>query len=437
MKPATASHHMLVRHLWRPIAGKIRHSQFVRNTFWYTALTGFERAFALAQTVLIARALGITEYGVYGLLLGTIGLVASGIGLQMGLTSTVYVAKYKESAKEKAALLIRHVNAFAYTVAFGFCLLVVPFSQEISLWLLSSNQYAETILIASLFIAISLLAGVQDGVVEGFEDFRAVALVRLALSLLTLLAMYPVARSFGLYGVMVLLLIGVSLRYSAMTFIVRRHRRINELPATGAGVSFAQIILGFSLPSMLVSIVVGGVTWFGTFLLSRQAGGFDGVAIVNTGLQWRGPVLLLASSLGAVALPVFSRLSHEREEQAISTFRRKLLYINGAMSMCLALIVTLFSGHLLVTYGEAFLSGQLVFAILVMTTVPHVLANVYMQDLLGAGRAWKQFQMQLFLAVPMGMGFVVLIPKYHAMGYAISMGIGMIVFFLAARLTGR
>ena len=99
---------MLVRHLWRPIAGKIRHSQFVRNTFWYTALTGFERAFALAQTVLIARALGITEYGVYGLLLGTIGLVASGIGLQIEHFAGLFeVIGCLTDEAEKAAMRVR------------------------------------------------------------------------------------------------------------------------------------------------------------------------------------------------------------------------------------------------------------------------------------------------------------------------------------------
>lgn len=432
MKPAIATKYLSASHWWRLIADKIVTSLFIRNTIWYTALNGLERVFALAQTVLLARSLGITEYGVYGLLFGTIGLVASSIGLQMGLTSTVYVAKYKHAAKEKAALLIRYVNRFALLVALGFCLLVVPFTQEISVWLLSSDKYAGSILIGIFFVGMSVLVGVQGGVVEGFEDFRSVALVRLSVSLLSLLTMYPAARTFGLYGVMVLLFLGVLIRYLVMSLVVRHHWRINGFPAKGAGMRFSDVVLGFSLPSVLVSVMVGGVTWFGTFLLSRQAGGFDGVAILNTSLQWRAPVLLLASSLGAVALPVFSRLSHEQGDQATGNFRRKLLYANGAMSVVFALIVSLLSGDLLPMYGEEFLPGQMVFAILVMSVIPQVLANVYMQDLLGSGKAWKQFQIQLCPAITMGMAFLVLIPEYQTMGYALSMAIGMLVFFAAA-----
>ena len=92
-------------------------SEFGRNAFWFTALSAFDRVIAVVQTVVISRTLGITEYGVYGLLFGTIGLVASIVGMQMGLTATVFVAKFRVSDKAKAAAVISIVGRFGLIVA--------------------------------------------------------------------------------------------------------------------------------------------------------------------------------------------------------------------------------------------------------------------------------------------------------------------------------
>ena len=85
-------------------------SQFRQNVIWFTALSGFERALALVQTALISNALGITEYGVYGLLCVAIGYVASNAAFQLGLTATVFVSKYRETEKAKAAGVIAVVS---------------------------------------------------------------------------------------------------------------------------------------------------------------------------------------------------------------------------------------------------------------------------------------------------------------------------------------
>jgi len=68
------------------------------------------------------------------------------------------------------------------------------------------------------------------------------------------------------------------------------------------------------------------------FRLSRQATGFDGVAIVNTGLQWCGPVLLVAASLGSVAIPAFSRLISAGDEGRSRQLRGLLIRVNLVLS---------------------------------------------------------------------------------------------------------
>ncbi|MBA2237814.1 MAG: oligosaccharide flippase family protein, partial [Lysobacter sp.] len=101
-------------------------SRFARDSFLLTGVTAVERVAALLQTILIARALGIVEYGIYGLLFTSIGFVASIAGLQMGLTATVLVARYRDTEKAKAAAVIGNVTRFALLVALAFWVLSLP-----------------------------------------------------------------------------------------------------------------------------------------------------------------------------------------------------------------------------------------------------------------------------------------------------------------------
>lgn len=411
---------------------KATRSGFSRNILWVTGLSGAERLVAVIQTVFLARTLGIVEYGAYGLLFGTIGFVASLAGLQMGLTGTVHIARFRENDKAKVAHVIQHVTWFALIVSSLFMCLTMPFAKEISVWLLVSDQYTLAVVIGCALVAASMLSGVQDGILQGFEDFRSVAKVRIVTSVLTLTAIYPAALFLGLAGAMGVLLAGIMVKYVVLLSALKRHRRDNEIPSRGAGVSFRDLILKFSGPTMLVSLMVGAVTWFGTFWLSRQPGGFEAVAIVNTGLQWRGPILLLAASIGSVAVPAFSRFAGSQNTDGSNRLARKLLWVNGIAAISISLLLVIASSFVLAMYGEEFSSGQLVFALLVFTSVPQVMANVFMQQLVGAGKVWLQFWLHVPYVLILCFGFLMFIPSFIGEGYAWSMFIGSFVFLLVS-----
>ena len=184
-------------------------SEFGRNATWFTALSAFERVIAVVQTVIIARVLGITEYGVYGFLFGTIGFVASVVGLQMGLTATVYVARYRGTEKAKASAVITIVGRFGWAVGAVFVVLAAPFSPALATFFLGSGQYQLPMALGIVFVGATIVSGIQEGVAQGFEIFRSLAKIKIFSSLLTLAAIAPMASYFGLVGVLAAVLGGV------------------------------------------------------------------------------------------------------------------------------------------------------------------------------------------------------------------------------------
>ena len=409
-----------MRHLGPWVRAQFQ-SEFRRNALWHTGLTGFQRVVAMVQAILIARTLGITEYGVYGLLFGTIGLVASTTGLQMGLTATVFVARYKQDAQAKAAAVIAVVSRFGWMIAAAALLLTLPFTASISEYLLQSSSYQLPVLLGAVFVGASIVSGIQDGVAQGFEMFGPIARVNAATALLALLGIVPAARYFGLTGVLLVTLGAVVLKFAILNGMIRRKRLELSFPKEGSGVSFRTLVSSFALPAMLVSLALGGVTWFGMFKLSRQASGFEGVAIVNAGLQWRGPVLLFLSAISAVAVPRFSRLHAMGDGHQSFRLRQRLALLSFVIATTVGLVVIAGAGMILGFYGQEFAGGRMAFSLIVLSTIPMVVANVYLQELVGAGRMWRQLWLHGPFLATMLASLLVLVPKFQMLGYSISL----------------
>jgi O-antigen/teichoic acid export membrane protein len=347
------------------------------------------------------------------------------------MTATVFVARCRELEKEKAAFVLTFVSRFGYGVALLFLLCTLPFSSFISDWLVGPSAPVGAVIAGCLMVALSIVSGMQDGIVQGFEDFRAVAIARLTMTVLTLACIYPAGVQFGLVGAMGVVLGGIVLKYAYLLRRVAWHVRNDGLPRRGSGLRASELIWGFGLPAMLVSALAGVIGWSGTVVLSRQSGGFDSLAVVNTGLQWRGPILLLASVVSTVAIPAISRHLQHEDHAAIDVMHRQLLLYTGGASLLVAAALTLGSPLLLSLYGPAFTTGSPVFGLLVLSAVPQVVVGVYSQHYLANGHVWRMFFLHLWLVVPLGVGYVTLIPRYHSQGFAICNLAAWSVFALA------
>jgi O-antigen/teichoic acid export membrane protein len=405
-------------------------SRFGQNAVWFTALTGFERVLAMAQTALIANAIGITEYGVYLFLFGTVGMVAANAGFQMGLTATVFVSKYRETEKAKAAGVIAVVSRYAWLAALVFLAATLPFNERLSELLLGASTYNVALTLGLLFVGASIVSGIQDGVAQGFEMFVSMARIKLAVAVLVLVSMYPVAREFGLNGVLFAILAGAILKCLLLERAIAGRRIETGIPRKGEEVSVTALITGFALPSVAVSVLVGFVQWVGQYAMTNQAGGFDQVAIVGTGAQWRSPVLLLTATLGGVAVPAFGRLAGTGNISGSRRLRRMLSLVNLSISSVTALVMVAASGLIMSWYGSGFEAGRTAFCLMVLSTIPAVVANVYLQELVGAARMWRQLWLHGPYVLALSVSFFILVPKYQAVGYAASVLIGAVVLLV-------
>src|SRR2546421_4136096 len=412
---------LLMRRFLADLGSRLRASPFARNASWSVGLSLIERLIALLQTIVISRAVGITEYGVYGLLFSTVGLVSSAAGLQMGLPAVLYISRYRHTDKSKVAGVISVIQRFGWFACAGLVLLSVFYADEVGRILFDDPKYRAIVLLGACIAAASILSGLQDGIAQGFEIFKTLAKLKSATAALSLLLIVPAAELFGLKGVLAASLVGLLAKYIFLGRTVRGICRKEAIPPRGTGIRFLLLLTNIALPSVAVNILTGFTSWLGMVLVSKQVGGFDNVAIVNTGIQWRSPALLVAAALGSVAIPAFSRLLSTDDKNRFRRFRGLLIRSDLVIAIGTALPLVVLSSLVLRLYGPGFLVGRLPLSLILLSTVPTVLANVYLQELLGAARLWRQLALYIPCFGIQLVGFWLLVPRFAALRIGIAL----------------
>jgi len=250
---------------------------------------------------------------------------------------------------------------------------MAPFYRSIAHALLHQTGYETTVLIAILFVAVTIVSGIQDGIAQGFRAFRYLARLKLILAVAGLALIVPAARLYGLDGVFSILLGLLVVKLVCLAVKVRSLRNSAEVPHHGSPASFMQVMVHFALPSMSVSFMFGWAMWSGLYLTSLSAAGFAAVAVINVGLQWRGPAQLFTASLSNVAVPYFSRHLGASDHDRAGKLRRKLLWANALLAVCATAPVAIAAPLIMSIYGPGFNGGAWPFALILLSVVPNAL----------------------------------------------------------------
>jgi len=139
----------------------------------------------LAASVITARLLGREQFGEYGIVQSTVGMLGVFAGLGLGVTATRYVAEFRTSDPARAGRI----------VALGVLLLLSPGAAgDMSLRIRSGarRQDDECSLLgertshACVLLFFNALNGAQIGALSGFEAFPAIARINLGRGLIAL-----------------------------------------------------------------------------------------------------------------------------------------------------------------------------------------------------------------------------------------------------------
>ena len=392
--------------------------RFARSAAWSLIGAVISQGSALAASVITARILGRVQFGEYGMIQSTVGMLGVFAGMGLGLTATKYVAELRVTNPGRAGRII----ALSSAVALGTGAIAVLALLTAAPWLATSTLNAPhlstELRIGAALLFLNALNGAQTGVLAGFEAFRAIARVNLIQGVLT----FPLAVAgvilMGLTGSVVALVASAALAWILNHIAIQAECSRNGVSIRWVGFWSERVILWrFSLPAFLSGALTSPAMWLASSILVNQPHGYAEMGVFSAANQWRTAVAFLPSLLSQPLLSMLSNLG-----VGDSTSFRKLLRVNLLLSFGLSVFMAaplvLSSSWIMKAYGRDFLAGRPVLILLVLAAVISSTVAVIGQAIASLDKMWWGFTFNLVWALVLLSSASLLVPRHGALGLA-------------------
>lgn len=400
-------------------------TRLAHGAFWGFTGSAIARALALASSFFVARILGRSGFGEWGIVQYTVGMVGIFGGFGLGLTATKYIAELKNTDPKRIGRVIVLSSIVTISLSVGAALVLLLIAPWLASHILNAPELASALRIGAFLLAFSAIDEAQKGTLSGFEEFRLMTRIVFWTGILsfpmTILGVYW----FGLKGGVWALTFNAFLSWLFNFISIRRIAR-----SRGISLSFrhcwkeCSILWSFSLPAFLGQALAVPANWACMAILANQTAGYKELGLFNAANQWRGALLFLPYAAGRIILPVLSDLHSSADSARLKRVFRGVSFAYLALGGVGFVAISALSPFILKGYGPAFRGGEKVVIMLALSGFCSVNLFVINQFLLGTKRIWFSVLSNIaFVAVTLGFA-VLLIPRMGAMGVAISLAIG-------------
>jgi O-antigen/teichoic acid export membrane protein len=374
--------------------------RLARGAFWALVSTAGSRALALATSVIAARVLGPQKFGEIGVIQSTVILFGTLAGMGLGLTSTKHVAEFRCNDPAKTGRLI------GLCVLAGVCsgLLVAALVALSSPWLathtLAAPQLSMALCSGSLMIFLLAVNGAQTGALSGFEAFRTIARINVVVGFITCPLVVAGILWDGVQGA-----VWGNVAASAINVWMSQRALAEEAKKAGIQIQWGSnrqewsVLVGFSLPALIGSMLAAPVNWGCNAMLVNQPQGYTEMGVLNAANQWYFAVLFIPGALISNAMPVLA----ERMASGDIAGLRKTLGLSVKF-IAVVVVPTIFIGCLashwvLGMYGASFRGHATTLMVALITAGLVSFQMPVGQVVIAAGRMWLVTGMQLLWAL--------------------------------------
>lgn len=392
---------------------------------------------SIVISISIARSVGVTEFGVYSIVLALQNVVVLFPGFSLGTAIGKYVSEYKVRDAPQAAKYARIGLELAAIVSLSAAAVYLLLADFIGHGLYHEPSVTELIPFSCLVVLSTALYATTFGIAQGNQLVKLMALMQVSNPATSLALILLLVNLVGTEGVF----LGYSIAQTgiaivAITYINSRRFSFLVPGRMTQSPGIVKTLLAFAVPAVIASAIVGLVYWIGTTDLALESGVED-VAYFAVAFVFFQGLALVPNAIMLPLVPKVSELSAIAHSM-IESLMRKLFHAACVLQFPVLFAVAFFSGTIVqILYGSDFsAAGEFVYW-MVAASYFYSLAVIIGALLMGLGRMW----VGLALNVIWGSVFValalLLIPEFGPLGlaggFAISFGVHLVVSMLAAR----
>ncbi|NLO91373.1 MAG: oligosaccharide flippase family protein [Elusimicrobia bacterium] len=340
------------------------------GVFWTSAGNVASSLASFASAIVLAKVLGAMYYGQFSVIQSILSVFVILSGPSLGFLATKYIAEHRHANPKRAAVILKLSNISALGLSLLMAAAMLVLAPYLSGTVLRTPELMPELCISAIILLFTGVNGAQLGILSGFEAFRSVALVNISRGATTLLLVTLGGYYYGVRGAIlglavVAIVVCVVSNY-LVDLIVNRHK----LPVVSTADLFCELklLLSFSLPNWLCSMVASLSNMWTSLMLSRSHNGFSQMGVFSAANQFFLILNFIPTIMWQVALPMLSGVAGRRDFVKLRQSYRKLIVINLVMILLLLCVFVPGGGAVMRWLGKDF-SGQTPTLVATMATV--------------------------------------------------------------------
>lgn len=380
-----------------------------KNLSWLAISQIIASVCAFIWTVLIARYLGVNDYGILGFAISLTGIM--GITVDFGISTHIvrHIATNYDSAPKYLGNAIPLKSLFSIGSLFLTLIILI---------LLKSNEL--TITVTLLFMIekiINSFFGLFNGSFQAFEEGKYQGIGNTIFNLILLaFILISIYTDLGLYG------ITISYLLANIITVIYAYYALNKnivKPKFEFDKSFCKKIFLYSLPFAATSVLFSVYYSIDLVMLSQMIGDYP-TGIYNATYKLISVLTLFYGVYNAVVFPVMSKFFKNDKNLLIVTFEKSIKYLL-LIIIPLAFATMFYSADIIqLIYGHEYDAASTPLSILIWT-VCLLFVNGACNNLLNA--SYKEITITKIYAIAATFNVVLnffIIPNYSYNGAAIT-----------------
>ncbi|MEE9294710.1 MAG: oligosaccharide flippase family protein [Phycisphaerae bacterium] len=406
--------------------GSLRRS-LASGAFWSLVGAVSSRGLMLLTTIVLARLLGKSGYGLWGLVASTVSMFAGLAGAGLSVTATKHIAQLKKTDPARAGRTLSLVMAVGLVSVMLMAVLCMVTSGWVSNRLYHTPSLSGPLKLAGLMVFFMVAAQILQGALAGFEEFQRIAYNNLVQGIVAVMVAIPMTYWLGVPGAV----IGMAIAWAAaMMLNLRETLRASRKHGLAIGArgmwQERHVLWSYIAPSLLTSVVAAPAPVLGLSLVMQTEGGLAGIGGLTVALRWRDLVLFIPASIKRVALPMLSRLRGENDGARFVRALWANIGLNGGVALAGAIPVALLAPWILSLYGPEFRQDWDLIAVLMVAAVFQAVNDVVTQVTACTNRMWWRFFIHIVWAGTLVGGSYWLVPVYGVRGYAWALTLAVV-----------
>jgi len=388
------------------------------------------RSMTVLAGIIVARILGKSTYGKWGVIMGAAAMFGSLGGLGMATAAAKHIAELKKNDPLRAGRvlsLILVIGLIGISVTSIVCLIL---AKSMAYYLYHAPDLTVPLMATSVMLFCLMGVIILQGVMAGFENFRGIARINMVQGVIFFISVILLTHFFGLVGAVIAMAFAQGTVLLFYLFSIHNQCKEHGIKISKKDMwKESRIIWHYAAPGFLTSSVLHPARVFSQAIVASRSG-FAGLGSYNAAERWQALVLFIPRSVKRITLPMLSKLHGNTDYKRFLKALWANVALSGGIALAGALPLMILSPWILSLYGRGFRQDWDILVVLVGLGVFQAVIEVLSQVLACLEKMWWNFGFHVVYGAIMLGGSYLLVPNYGVRGFVWAYAAATIVHML-------